>query len=586
MKINENKLIPYLIIIVPLALVLTSSFFISSFYLEKVTQYFTSAKEKRMDDFLKTKKAKGEMWIKQLNLLFEYKNARIEEKIKKELRVELDLAYKISQYIHKKYKNTKSKKDIQQRIVEALKNVSYKGINNHIFITDFLGNNILSGSHKLSKKNILSFEDSDHRSIVLEEIQKVKKSGEGFINSDFFKDGESLTIMVKDLKIYDWFIGTSIYDKNVLKESKSFILDMIKSIPLEEGDVLAIYEDNKLLYSSSDLNPDYKYINSFYKPFDWKLVYAFDISTMSAKELVKYKKLEKMLDDELAFIVKISILIIVFVVLLSLLLSRKINKIFKKYREDLESLNKSLEIKVQQEVQAHRAKDKMLIQRSKMAEMGDMLSMIAHQWRQPLNQMSYVFMNIDSAYEYKELTKEYLDEKIKEGNELLEFMSQTIEDFRNYFKPDKEKEFVLVGDVVQKCLDFMKQPLANASIEVEFIQDGRELTHIYKNEFIQVVLNLLKNARDILVQKDVTEPKITIRSISTTDSLVLSIEDNGGGIDEKIKDKIFDPYFSTKDEQNGTGLGLYMSKMIIEEHIDGSLSVENTQSGAKFIIKI
>jgi signal transduction histidine kinase len=195
-------------------------------------------------------------------------------------------------------------------------------------------------------------------------------------------------------------------------------------------------------------------------------------------------------------------------------------------------------------------------------------------------------MNIDSAYEYKELNKEYLDEKLKEGNTLLEFMSTTIDDFRNYFRPDKEKNFVLVSDVIQTSVGFMQNSLDMDFIEIELNLKGRDLTHIYKNEFMQVILNLIKNAKDVLLTKKVQNPKIVINSTSEKEKLIVTVCDNAGGVDEAIMERIFEPYFSTKDTKSGTGLGLYMSKMIIEEHLNGKLSVTNTKEGACFTIEI
>ena len=342
-----------------------------------------------------------------------------------------------------------------------------------------------------------------------------------------------------------------------------------------------------------DTLDDFYYYSKYYEPLDWHLVYGFETSKMSKKELEKQNQLEQMLDNELEFILSASAAIVIFVVVLSLLLSRKINRIFLEYQDEvqvradeLESLNESLEQRVVDGLRDQRQKDKMLIQQSKMAEMGDMLSMIAHQWRQPLNQMSYLFMNIGSAYEYKELTKEYLDDKLVEANSILEFMSVTIDDFRNYFRPDKSKEFVLVSDVVNTSVALMQKSLELSGVEIELDAQGRDLTHIYKNEFIQVMLNLIKNAKDILVDKEIKNPKIIIKTRCQKDRLIVEVCDNAGGVEEAIKEKIFEPYFSTKDKHNGTGLGLYMSKMIIEEHLGGSLSVNNHEDGACFRIEI
>lgn len=616
---NEKRVLSFLIVVVPLALVLTSSFFITSFYLEKVNNYFEKAKQRAIKEHVESKQLKSELWVKQLNLQFEYRYSQINEKIEKDLKSRVDRAYDTAKYIYEKYKGKKSRQDIQQRIIDALERITYNDKKNYIFMTDYKGNSIVTGSQKLKSKNIMNFSDSDGRSIILEEIQKVRKYHEGFLRSRFFVDRAWQKIYVKDLGFYNLFIGSSVYEIQEVQQLKDSLLRMIENIPVEKSDFMGLYDDKKAIYLSSKMRKNlgnsslkiiqkhlnektywskeeldgFSYYTKYFKPFDWHLVYGFDISKMNREEKTKHKALEEMLDKELDFIVKASASIVLLVMILSLLLSRKVNSIFNNYqnevqkREDeLSKLNASLEQKVNKEVESHRQKDKMLIQQSKMAEMGDMLSMIAHQWRQPLNQMSYVLMNVDSAYEAKELTQEYLDDKIKEANNILEFMSTTIDDFRNYFSPDKDKEFVLVSDVVEASAKFMQKSLEMDGVEIELKKEGRELTHIYKNEFIQVVLNLIKNAKDVLVQNKIQNPIISISSTAVDEKLIVEVKDNGGGVDEKIIDEIFKPYFTTKDKNSGTGLGLYMSKMIIEEHLGGNLSVENKDGGACFKIEI
>ncbi|MBL0708964.1 MAG: cache domain-containing protein [Sulfurimonas sp.] len=611
MRVDENKVIQYLIVVVPLALVLTASFFITTFYLEKVSLYFKTIKERSIKEYVDTKKNKSEIWVEQLNLLFDYKSKRIDESIKIKLKKRVDEAYENARFIYDKYKGKKSSFEIKGRILDSLNQMGDKRKQDALYLSDFNARNILFGVK--SNKTI------HQRNRSLEEIQMVRKNKEGFLEGKFDGGSTKQVIFVKDLGIYDWYIGSSI---NVLQEQeilKSNLLEMLKSIPLESSDFMGLYDNKKAIYLSKKMRiflgdesldiisknlsyksdwhryklDDYYYYSKYYKPLDWYLVYGFEISKMSKKELAKQHELEIILDNELEFVVKASASIVIFVVILSLLLSRKINHIFSQYQEEvrsreeeLVSLNESLEQRVLDELSSHRQKDKMLIQQSKMAEMGDMLSMIAHQWRQPLNQMSYLFMNLDSAYEYKELTKEYLDDKLKEGNELLEFMSITIDDFRNYFRPDKEKEFVLVSDVVKTSVKLMQKSLDLSGVEIKLESSGKELTHIYKNEFMQVMLNLIKNAKDIVVDKKTKKPKITINTRSEEKKLLVEVCDNGGGVDEDIIDKIFEPYFSTKDKQSGTGLGLYMSKMIIEEHLEGKLSVSNTKDGACFKIEI
>ncbi len=617
MKINEKRVISYLIVVVPLALVLTASFFITTFYIDKVNAYFKAVKEISIAEHIESKKAKSEIWVDQLNLLFDYKTNRLVDNIKTELKSSVDTAYDSARYIYEKYDGKRPIIEIKERVIDS--QMAFNTSKNPIFMASFNGDNILPRSPELSQKNIIAYADANHRAVILEEIQKVRKHQEGFLKSDLYEKNQSYITYVKNLNIYNYYIGSSTNIEAKRYSLKSELLEMLKSIPMDRADFMGLYDGNNPIFLSKkmeeylgddllkniceslskepkwnkDTLDNFHYYSKYYEPLNWYLVYGFETSKMSKQELQKQNKLEKMLDDELEFILSASAAIVIFVVILSLLLSRKINHIFLEYQDEvqtradeLERLNQSLEQRVSDGLRAQRQKDKMLIQQSKMAEMGDMLSMIAHQWRQPLNQMSYLIMNIDSAYEYKELTKEYLDEKLVEANGILEFMSVTIDDFRNYFRPDKSKEFVLVSDVVNTSVALMQKSLELSGIELELDTQGRDLTHIYKNEFIQVMLNLIKNAKDILVEKEIKNPKITIKTRCQKEKLVVEVCDNAGGIDEAIKEKIFEPYFSTKDKHNGTGLGLYMSKMIIEEHLGGSLSVSNHEDGACFRIEI
>ena len=614
MRLKE-KFIPYLIVAIPLTLVLTASFFITSFYLDKVEGYFDSAKGRAIKEHIDSKKIKSELWAKQLNLLFEYKYNKLEKGLKTTLQTKVQTASQSAKYIYEKYKNTKSTTEIKQRIVDTLKVMNFNDKSSKIFITDYDANIILGDDKKYGADYI----DADNRSIVLEEIQSVRKHGQGYLRSRDFYTKQYQRILVKDLGVFNWFVGCRISESHRIDQLKMALLGMLSSIPLDNSNFMGLYEGEQNLFLSLKMQSlftqnslkkiskslsqksswhqakqsGYYYFSTYYKPLDWYLVYGFDISTMSKQEISKQKHLENLLDNELEFIVKVSASIVFFVVILSLILSKKINEIFKEYQaqvkqrtQELEDLNLFLENRVSKEVQAHREKEKILIQRSKMADMGDMLSMIAHQWRQPLNQMSYVFMNIESVCQDKNTDKKYLEEKLQEGTELLEFMSTTIDDFKNYFQPDKEKEFVLVSDIVKTSVALMKNPLKMNNIEIELHSQGRDLTHIYKNEFTQVILNLIKNAKDVLTLNKIQNPKITISSISQNDKLVVKVCDNGGGVHAKIRDKIFEPYFSTKDKKSGTGLGLYMSKMIIEEHMGGELEFVNTKNGACFIVKI
>jgi len=226
-----------------------------------------------------------------------------------------------------------------------------------------------------------------------------------------------------------------------------------------------------------------------------------------------------------------------------------------------------------------------LIQKSKMAAMGEMIGNIAHQWRQPLSQISGLFFDIESAYDYKELDKKYLSQRVGDANDLLEYMSKTIDDFRNFFNPTSKKEEFLIQDPVFRAIKILKSTLEYHKIDIQIQCDKKYKIYGYKNEYLQAIVNIISNAKDILVDQKIKNAKIKVYVKEIDDEIILFIEDNAGGIDASIMDKIFDPYFTTKYEY-GTGIGLYMTKLIIEEKMNGVIKVENLNDGAVFSIKV
>ena len=252
---------------------------------------------------------------------------------------------------------------------------------------------------------------------------------------------------------------------------------------------------------------------------------------------------------------------------------------------ELDEFNQSLHKKVEQEVKKQREKENLLIQQSKQAALGEMIGDIAHQWRQPISAVSAIMMNIKWTAIASGVEKEFLDERINEANEQLEFMSQTIDDFRSFFKPDKEKEDFRLITEVQRAYKLLEATLQHNNIKVEINTTGNYIAYGYPNEFSQVIFNIISNAKDVLVERDVPDREIIISIDQDEKHIYCEITDNGGGIDEKYMDKIFEPYFTTKDV-NGTGIGLYISKEIIHKHMKGTLHVSNTDKGAKFTISI
>jgi C4-dicarboxylate-specific signal transduction histidine kinase len=214
--------------------------------------------------------------------------------------------------------------------------------------------------------------------------------------------------------------------------------------------------------------------------------------------------------------------------------------------------------------------------------MGEMLSMIAHQWRQPLSAISAASGSITLKAKMNKLDKETAIKLSSNITNYSQHLSTTIDDFKNFFKETKIKEQITFEDALKQTLDIVQVSLKNSNIEVvtKYNSDALLFTHV--NELKHVILNIIKNAEDALLEKEIKDPKIVCETYDNS----LSISDNAGGIPTKIMEKIFEPYFSTKKKKDGTGLGLYMSKTIIEEHCEGSLHVTNTDDGAKFTITI
>ncbi|NTV09697.1 MAG: PAS domain S-box protein [Zoogloea sp.] len=256
----------------------------------------------------------------------------------------------------------------------------------------------------------------------------------------------------------------------------------------------------------------------------------------------------------------------------------------KEAEEALRRLNETLEQRVANEVAKNREKDMVLIQQSRLAAMGEMIGNIAHQWRQPLNALGLVLTNIKDAYEFHELTESYLDQTIGHGERLIQKMSTTINDFRNFFLPDKELKAFSAVEQIHEALSLVEASFRNNNIAISLTADQDLLLLGFPNEYSQVLLNVLGNAKDAIGASGQAHGQVHITLSRSGDEACVAVRDNGGGIRDDILDKIFEPYFSTK--KMGTGIGLYMSKMIIERNMNGSVSVRNVEGGAEFYIRI
>ena len=224
-----------------------------------------------------------------------------------------------------------------------------------------------------------------------------------------------------------------------------------------------------------------------------------------------------------------------------------------------------------------KAKDKLLFQQSKMASMGEMIGNIAHQWRQPLSVISTCASGIKFEKEFNQISDERLFESLDLIVENTQYLSKTIDDFRNFFKADKVIEDFCINDSINSVLKLLKSSIQNHNIQVETHFTGKLIVYGYPNEFLQVLINLFNNAKDVLISQPIDSRFLIINTYIKSNKTVIEVCDNGGGVDELIISKIFEPYFTTKHKSQGTGIGLYMSHQIVVEHMKGEIFAKNIE---------
>jgi len=355
-----------------------------------------------------------------------------------------------------------------------------------------------------------------------------------------------------------------------LSSSKNYSkLVLNKNIVTDESELIAI---ENILESS-------EYVGNIFYEYDNKLTYSaflYDARTfisagvnlnsirkIIARETeISHTNLNKKITSLVLNILGISIVFFI----LSYFMAKKVERMFRKYRFKIAN------------------SQQLLIQKSKMASMGEMIGNIAHQWRQPLSQLSGIFLDIDTAHSHKELTQKYLEKRVDQANDLLEYMSKTIDDFKEFYSPNtKEQEFSLLISI-KNAIKIIDSSLKFYNIDIHV--DVNESLRIdgLSNEFSQVILNILSNSKDVALQREIENPKIEIYTEIKDNKTYLHVEDNCGGIEKEILDKIFEPYFSTKYKY-GTGIGLYMSKIIVESKMGGKIFATNIANNkSKFTI--
>ena len=382
-------------------------------------------------------------------------------------------------------------------------------------------------------------------------------------------------------------VGTLISTNYEDSDGKKFREIFLKDIR-ETGESFTQYA-----YKKPDSN-ETKYKLSYFKYFEkWNWIVCIGIYTDDIENEIEIKRkdLQKKVKTQITQNIILFLMFLSLAILISIMISKKIDLILKNYEnkvrknaKELKELNQFLEEKVKEEIEKNREKEQLLVQKSKFIALGEMISNIAHQWRQPLSELSSILMFIKFKYSIGALDENTMEIKSKEADKVLEYMSHTIDDFRNFFMPKKEKEEFYLLKAVEIVINIISSTLANYNIKISISIDENIKTTTYLNEYKQVILNIINNAKDVLIEKNIHNPWIKIYAMEDNNYIVLYVEDNGGGILVEPKTKIFEPYFTTKEDSNGTGIGLYMSKIIVEKNMKGKLRVKNINNGALFAI--
>ncbi len=310
--------------------------------------------------------------------------------------------------------------------------------------------------------------------------------------------------------------------------------------------------------------------------FLWLIFSHYDVFEMILKYVESHESYE--LDELLLLFIIMGIMSIFYSI-------RRVTEA-KKINIQLQNINKSLEKKVEDGILKQLKRDEMIIQQ-RHASLGEMIGNIAHQWRQPLSIISTLATGIKMNKELNILTDEELDKSVTLINDNAQHLSHTIDIFRAFLKNDKTTETVILQDLINKVLYIQEAIIKNNHIRiinnVSMIEPVK--VQLVTGELSQVLINIINNAKDICIEKQIDNPWIKI-DLEVDKVITLSIEDNGGGVPTSVIEQIFEPYFSTKHQLNGTGLGLYMSYKIVTESLKGKIFVKNTKSGAKFYIEL
>lgn len=433
------------------------------------------------------------------------------------------------------------------------------------------------------EKNSLSYEQTiEVLNIAKEIIEKNWSEYKYRLNKDFNNSILS--------KIKTYFINSNHYKNQYIKELN------IENIDNKMVDIFSSIE--KL-----DKKNSKEYFTNINFNIDSIFVYLGSLVNYDLNLAINEKRDTDNIFKLVTIFSFISIFFVVFfTIILSLFITfhfRKLyylqEKIVEKKTKELKELNNNLEQKIKLEVAKNRKKDIIMFQQARFASLGEMLNNIAHQWRQPLGSITMIIQSFQTKMRVNKLSPEFVEQKVKDALLLAQNMSNTLDDFKNFFSPNRSKNSFFIKDCVEHSIELSKYFLNKENIKIDLIvKKDKQITTFY-NELSHTLLNIISNSKDALVSSVNKNDRIIKIIVNSKKNFVfINIIDNGGGVPDDILPKIFEPYYTTKYKSAGTGIGLYMSKQIIEKHLNGEISCKNIKlevdkkvfKGASFTITI
>ena len=378
---------------------------------------------------------------------------------------------------------------------------------------------------------------------------------------------------------YNSINKSDVEQQNIVDALQGHILRVNK---LLENSMLVLEKEGKETFYQIAYTPLLKSINLLDIKISNLVAYHFRLAAQEKEKISnKHSDTQWMVIVVTTFVLFLSLYFTFMIAKNFQRLLQNLSRIVEKRNKETQKMQQDLEKRVNEAVERAREKDHIMYQHARLASMGEMIGNIAHQWRQPLNALTLLIQSFGTKSLSGKLDQTFIDKQVNEGMRLAVSMSDTIEDFRNFFSPSKEKEHFNLGKSIHDTLEMSSFFCKDENIDIQVHCDEDITIYGYSNEFSQVILNFINNARDNFKHRHIHDDKkidITIKEMKGKHPTVnIYFADNGGGIEEHIIDRVFEPYFTTKHKATGTGIGLYMSKQIIEAQMNGLVSVRNAQ---------